>query len=143
MKTKKLLITNLTLTILSAIISILLSLLSIVTFSLIVSFLAIAGQSLPGWFGAMVIFNIVLAVIAIIGAGLAFKFSRVGFIVSLICAVLSLVLPISFWGILDFQLSAIGIVLLLMIPTIFLVIVTVLNIKVIKINKYGNINIKN
>lgn len=143
MKTKKLLITNLALTILSAIISILLSLLSMVTFSLIVSFLAIAGQSLPGWFGAVVIFNIVLAVIAIIGAGLAFKFSRTGFIISLVCTILSLVLPISFWGILDFQLSAIVVVLLLMIPTIFLVIVTVLNIKVIKINKYGNINIKN
>lgn len=143
MKPKKLLITNLALTILSAIISILLSLLSMVTFSLIVSFLAIAGQSLPGWFGAVVIFNIVLAVIAIIGAGLAFKFSRTGFIISLVCTILSLVLPISFWGILDFQLSAIVVVLLLMIPTIFLVIVTVLNIKVIKINKYGNINIKN
>ncbi len=142
MKTKKLLITNLALTILSSILSILLSLLSIVTFSLIVSFLAIAGQGLPGWFGAMVIFNIVLAVFAIIGAGLAFKFSRVGFIVSLICAVLSLVLPISFWGILDFQLSAIGIVLMLLIPTIFLIVVAILNFKVIKINKYENINIK-
>lgn len=143
MKTKKLLTTNLALTILSSILSILLSLLSIVTFSLIVSFLAIAGQGLPGWFGAVIIFNIVLAVIAIIGAGLAFKFSRTGFIISLVCTILSLVLPISFWGILDFQPSAIGIVLMLLIPTIFLVIVTVLNIKVIKINKYGNINIKN
>ena len=143
MKTKKLLITNLALTILSAIISILLSLLSMVTFSLIVSFLAIAGQSLPSWFGAVAIFNIVLAVIAIIGAGLAFKFSRTGFIISLVCTILSLVLPISFWGILDFQLSAIVVVLLLMIPTIFLIVVTILNIKVIKINKYGNINIKN
>lgn len=82
----------------------------------------------------------IVSVVAIVGAGVAFKFRRTGSIVLLVSAIFSIVLPISFWVLADFQLSAIGFVLMLLIPTILLVMATIFDFKV---GKLGNHEEKN
>ena len=82
----------------------------------------------------------IVSVVAIVGAGVAFKFRRTGSIVLLVSAIFSIVLPISFWVLADFQLSAIGFVLMLLMPTILLVMATIFDFKV---GKLGNHEDKN
>ena len=140
MKIRKKLITSLVLTILACIITVLLSVVCLVAFSLIVSVIALTGESAPSWFSTILLLNMIVSVVAIVGAGVAFKFRRTGSIVLLVSAIFSIVLPISFWVLADFQLSAIGFVLMLLIPTILLVMATIFDFKV---GKLGNHEEKN
>lgn len=140
MKIRKKLIASLVLTILACIMTVLLSLVCLVAFSLIVSVIALTGESAPSWFSTILLLNMIVSVVAIVGAGVAFKFRRTGSIVLLVSAIFSIVLPISFWVLADFQLSAIGFVLMLLIPTILLVMATIFDFKV---GKLGNHEEKN
>lgn len=140
MKIRKKLITSLVLTILACIMTVLLSLVCLVAFSLVVSAIALTGESAPSWFSTILLLNMIVSVVAIVGAGVAFKFRRTGSIVLLVSAIFSIVLPISFWVLADFQLSAIGFVLMLLIPTILLVMATIFDFKV---GKLGNHEEKN
>ena len=135
MKIRKKLIASLVLTILACIMTVLLSLVCLVAFSLVVSVIALTGESAPSWFSTILLLNMIVSVVAIVGAGVAFKFRRTGSIVLLVSAIFSIVLPISFWVLADFQLSAIGFVLMLLIPTILLVMATIFDFKV---GKLGN-----
>ena len=140
MKIRKKLIASLVLTILACIMTVLLSVVCLVAFSLIVSVIALTGESAPSWFSTILLLNMIVSVVAIVGAGVAFKFRRTGSIVLLVSAIFSIVLPISFWVLADFQLSAIGFVLMLLIPTILLVMATIFDFKV---GKLGNHEDKN
>lgn len=140
MKIRKKLIASLVLTILACIMTVLLSLVCLVAFSLVVSAIALTGESAPSWFSTILLLNMIVSVVAIAGAGVAFKFRRTGSIVLLVSAIFSIVLPISFWVLADFQLSAIGFVLMLLIPTILLVMATIFDFKV---GKLGNHEEKN
>lgn len=140
MKIRKKLIASLVLTILACIMTVLLSLVCLVAFSLVVSAIALTGESAPSWFSTILLLNMIVSVVAIVGAGVAFKFRRTGSIVLLVSAIFSIVLPISFWVLADFQLSAIGFVLMLLIPTILLVMATIFDFKV---GKLGNHEDKN
>ena len=140
MKIRKKLITSLVLTIFACIMTVLLSLVCLVAFSLLVSMIALTGESAPSWFSTILLLNMIVSVVAIVGAGVAFKFRRTGSIVLLVSAIFSIVLPISFWVLADFQLSAIGFVLMLLIPTILLVMATIFDFKV---GKLGNHEEKN
>ena len=140
MKIRKKLITSLVLTIFACIVTVLLSLVCLVAFSLLVSAIALTGESTPSWFSTILLLNMIVSVVAIVGAGVAFKFRRTGSIVLLVSAIFSIVLPISFWVLADFQLSAIGFVLMLLIPTILLVMATIFDFKV---GKLGNHEEKN
>lgn len=140
MKIRKKLIASLVLTILACIMTVLLSLVCLVAFSLLVSAIALTGESAPSWFSTILLLNMIVSVVAIVGAGVAFKFRRTGSIVLLVSAIFSIVLPISFWVLADFQLSAIGFVLMLLIPTILLVMATIFDFKV---GKLGNHEEKN
>lgn len=140
MKIRKKLITSLVLTIFACIMTVLLSLVCLVAFSLLVSVIALTGESAPSWFSTILLLNMIVSVVAIVGAGVAFKFRRTGSIVLLVSAIFSIVLPISFWVLADFQLSAIGFVLMLLIPTILLVMATIFDFKV---GKLGNHEEKN
>lgn len=140
MKIRKKLIASLVLTILACIMTVLLSLVCLVAFSLVVSVIALTGESAPSWFSTILLLNMIVSVVAIVGAGVAFKFRRTGSIVLLVSAIFSIVLPISFWVLADFQLSAIGFVLMLLIPTILLVMATIFDFKV---GKLGNHEEKN
>lgn len=140
MKIRKKLITSLVLTIFACIMTVLLSVVCLVAFSLIVSVIALTGESAPSWFSTILLLNMIVSVVAIVGAGVAFKFRRTGSIVLLVSAIFSIVLPISFWVLADFQLSAIGFVLMLLIPTILLVMATIFDFKV---GKLGNHEEKN
>lgn len=140
MKIRKKLIASLVLTILACIMTVLLSLVCLVAFSLVVSAIALTGESAPSWFSTILLLNMIVSVVAIVGAGVAFKFRRTGSIVLLVSAIFSIVLPISFWVLADFQLSAIGFVLMLLIPTILLVMATIFDFKV---GKLGNHEEKN
>lgn len=140
MKVRKKLITSLVLTIFACIMTVLLSLVCLVAFSLLVSMIALTGESAPSWFSTILLLNMIVSVVAIVGAGVAFKFRRTGSIVLLVSAIFSIVLPISFWVLADFQLSAIGFVLMLLIPTILLVMATIFDFKV---GKLGNHEEKN
>lgn len=140
MKIRKKLIASLVLTILACIMTVLLSVVCLVAFSLIVSVIALTGERAPSWFSTILLLNMIVSVVAIVGAGVAFKFRRTGSIVLLVSAIFSIVLPISFWVLADFQLSAIGFVLMLLIPTILLVMATIFDFKV---GKLGNHEEKN
>ena len=140
MKIRKKLIASLVLTILACIMTVLLSLVCLVAFSLVVSAIALTGESAPSWFSTILLLTMIVSVVAIVGAGVAFKFRRTGSIVLLVSAIFSIVLPISFWVLADFQLSAIGFVLMLLIPTILLVMATIFDFKV---GKLGNHEEKN
>ena len=140
MKIRKKLITSLVLTIFACIVTVLLSLVCLVAFSLLVSMIALTGESAPSWFSTILLLNMIVSVVAIVGAGVAFKFRRTGSIVLLVSAIFSIVLPISFWVLADFRLSAIGFVLMLLIPTILLVMATIFDFKV---GKLGNHEEKN
>lgn len=140
MKVRKKLIASLVLTIFACIMTVLLSLVCLVAFSLLVSMIALTGESAPSWFSTILLLNMIVSVVAIVGAGVAFKFRRTGSIVLLVSAIFSIVLPISFWVLADFQLSAIGFVLMLLIPTILLVMATIFDFKV---GKLGNHEEKN
>ena len=140
MKIRKKLITSLVLTIFACIMTVLLSLVCLVAFSLVVSAIALTGESAPSWFSTILLLNMIVSVVAIVGAGVAFKFRRTGSIVLLVSAIFSIVLPISFWVLADFQLSAIGFLLMLLIPTILLVMATIFDFKV---GKLGNHEEKN
>lgn len=140
MKIRKKLIASLVLTILACIMTVLLSLVCLVAFSLVVSAIALTRESAPSWFSTILLLNMIVSVVAIVGAGVAFKFRRTGSIVLLVSAIFSIVLPISFWVLADFQLSAIGFVLMLLIPTILLVMATIFDFKV---GKLGNHEDKN
>ena len=140
MKIRKKLITSLVLTIFACIMTVLLSLVCLVAFSLLVSVIALTGESAPSWFSTILLLNMIVSVVAIVGAGVAFKFRRTGSIVLLVSAIFSIVLPISFWVLADFQLSAIGFLLMLLIPTILLVMATIFDFKV---GKLGNHEEKN
>ena len=140
MKIRKKLITSLVLTIFACIMTVLLSLVCLVAFSLLVSMIALTGESAPSWFSTILLLNMIVSVVAIVGAGVAFKFRRTGSIVLLVSAIFSIVLPISFWVLADFRLSAIGFVLMLLIPTILLVMATIFDFKV---GKLGNHEEKN
>lgn len=140
MKIRKKLIASLVLTILACIMTVLLSLVCLVAFSLVVSAIALTGESAPSWFSTILLLNMIVSVVAIVGAGVAFKFRRTGSIVLLVSAIFSIVLPISFWVLADFQLSAIGFVLMLLIPTILLVMATIFDFKVGKLGNYEEKN---
>ena len=96
MKIRKKLIASLVLTILACIMTVLLSLVCLVAFSLVVSAIALTGESAPSWFSTILLLNMIVSVVAIVGAGVAFKFRRTGSIVLLVSAIFSIVLPISF-----------------------------------------------
>ena len=140
MKIRKKLITSLVLTILACIMTVLLSLVCLVAFSLVVSAIALTGESAPSWFSTILLLNMIVSVVAIVGAGVAFKFRRTGSIVLLVSAIFRIVLPISFWVLADFQLSAIGFVLMLLIPTILLVMATIFDFKVGKLGNHEEEN---
>lgn len=140
MKIRKKLIASLVLTILACIMTVLLSLVYLVAFSLVVSAIALTGESAPSWFSTILLLNMIVSVVAIVGAGVAFKFRRTGSIVLLVSAIFSIVLPISFWVLADFRLSAIGFVLMLLIPTILLVMATIFDFKVGKLGNHEEEN---
>ena len=94
MKIRKKLIASLVLTILACIMTVLLSLVCLVAFSLVVSAIALTGESAPSWFSTILLLNMIVSVVAIVGAGVAFKFRRTGSIVLLVSALFSIVLPI-------------------------------------------------
>ena len=142
MSIRKLLIISLILSILSCVMIVLLSLISLVAFSLILSAMALVGESVPGWFSIALLLSVIVAVVAVVGASIAFKFKQTGFGILVATAILSLILPISFWAVVDFQLSAIVFILILLIPTILLVVAMILNLKVIKKIKNENTNKK-
>ncbi len=134
MNLKKLSVINLILAIIAIVLLLILSLLSVLAFSIVLSFTAIAGKTLPNWLPIIVLFNCLLAIIILVGEILSFKRKKAGKIILLVSTVLTLILPIAFFAILGFSISSLGFFILLLIPTIILIFVTILAFKIDKMN---------